>query len=100
SPPNAPSAIPGLAALSNRLAGVDPRRDLPRFAPRTFHQLFATHPPTTGDPVMLWVDTFTNHFTPEVGVAAVRVLESAGFSVRVPRSGLCCGLTWISTGQL
>jgi FAD/FMN-containing dehydrogenase/Fe-S oxidoreductase len=97
---NAAFGLPGLAALGKRLAGVDPRRDLPRFAPRTFHQLFAHHPPTTGDPVMLWVDTFTNHFTPEVGVAAVRVLESAGFSVHVPKSGLCCGLTWISTGQL
>ncbi|HEX4224831.1 MAG TPA: FAD-linked oxidase C-terminal domain-containing protein [Pseudonocardiaceae bacterium] len=97
---NAAFGLRGLAALGKRLAGVDPRRDLPRFAPRTFHQLFAQHTPTSGDPILLWVDTFTNHFTPEVGVAAVRVLESAGYSVRVPEPGLCCGLTWISTGQL
>ena len=97
---NAAFGLPGLATLGKRLAGVDVRRDLPRFAPRTFHQLFARHTPTAGDPILLWVDTFTNHFTPEVGVAAVRVLEAAGFSVRVARPGLCCGLTWISTGQL
>ena len=97
---NAALRIPGLATFGKRLAGVDTRRELPRFARRTFRQLFEQHPPTQGDPIMLWVDTFTNHFTPEVGVAAVRVLESAGFSVRIPKTGLCCGLTWISTGQL
>ncbi len=35
-----------------------------------------------------------------VGIAAVRVLEAAGYSVRIPERRLCCGLTWISTGQL
>jgi Fe-S oxidoreductase len=50
--------------------------------------------------VVLWVDTFTEHFTPEVGQAAVEVLEAAGFQVRLSAKGLCCGLTWISTGQL
>jgi FAD/FMN-containing dehydrogenase/Fe-S oxidoreductase len=97
---NAAMRIPGLATFGKRLAGVDTRRELPRFARRTFRQLFEQHQPTQGEPIMLWVDTFTNHFTPEVGVAAVRVLESAGFSVRIPKTGLCCGLTWISTGQL
>jgi len=46
------------------------------------------------------VDTFTNAFTPEVGQAAVRVLEAAGYHVRITRRTVCCGLTWISTGQL
>ena len=49
---------------------------------------------------MLWVDTFTDYFTPQVGIAAVAVLEAAGYSVRIPAGRLCCGLTWISTGQL
>ena len=97
---NAALRVPGVAALGKRIAGVDARRELPRFANRTFQQIFERHHRTQGDPVLLWVDTFTNHFTPEVAVAAVRVLESAGYSVRVPRPGLCCGLTWISTGQL
>lgn len=89
-----------LARVGKRLAGVDPRRDLPAFAPRTFYRWFADHTVADGAPVVLWVDTFTNHFTPQVGIAAVAVLESAGYSVRVPRRRLCCGLTWISTGQL
>jgi FAD/FMN-containing dehydrogenase/Fe-S oxidoreductase len=89
-----------LARPGKRLAGVDPRRDLPTFASRTFRQWFAGHPAATGDPVMLWVDTFTDHFTPEVGIAAVSVLEGAGYSVQIPRLQLCCGLTWITTGQL
>ena len=53
-----------------------------------------------GPGVLLWVDTFTNHFSPEVGRAAVQVLESAGYAVRVVDGPACCGLTWISTGQL
>ncbi len=88
------------ARIGKRLAGIDARRTPPAFAASTFRAWFAGHPAATGDPVMLWVDTFTNHFTPEVGVAAVEVLERAGFSVRVPADELCCGLTWISTGQL
>jgi Fe-S oxidoreductase len=51
-------------------------------------------------PVLLWPDTFTNNFQPEVGAAAVQVLESAGYRVVLPKQTLCCGLTWISTGQL
>jgi Fe-S oxidoreductase len=95
------AALGGPAApLGKRLAGIDARRDPPRFARRTFRQWFAGRPAAPGDPVTLWVDTFTNHFTPDVGVAAVNVLERAGFSVRIPANGLCCGLTWISTGQL
>jgi len=46
------------------------------------------------------VDTFTNAFAPGVGKAAVQVLEAAGYSVRIPARPVCCGLTWISTGQL
>ncbi len=50
--------------------------------------------------VVLWVDTFTGYFSPDVARAAVRVLTRAGFSVTFPPAALCCGLTWISTGQL
>jgi Fe-S oxidoreductase len=53
-----------------------------------------------GTPVLLWVDTFTDHFTPGVGQAAVRVLEAAGYAVDITGRPVCCGLTWISTGQL
>jgi FAD/FMN-containing dehydrogenase/Fe-S oxidoreductase len=97
---NAALRSPGLAGLAKRLGGIDARRPLPQFAPRTFRQWFADRPPATGEPVLLWVDTFTDHFTPDVGAAAVRVLEAAGYAVQVTRQQVCCGLTWISTGQL
>jgi Fe-S oxidoreductase len=50
--------------------------------------------------VLLWPDTFTNYFHPHIGQAAVQVLEAAGWAVDIPAEPLCCGLTWISTGQL
>jgi FAD/FMN-containing dehydrogenase/Fe-S oxidoreductase len=101
--------LPGLAGLAKRLAGVDPRRRLPEFARQTFSAWLAARPaprPTApgdahGGRVLLWVDTFTDRFSPEVGRAAVRVLEAAGYRVETARQdGACCGLTWLSTGQL
>jgi FAD/FMN-containing dehydrogenase/Fe-S oxidoreductase len=89
-----------LAGLARRLGGIDARRPLPQFATQSFREWFAGHPARDGAPVLLWVDTFTDHFTPEVGQAAVRVLESAGYSVEITGKPVCCGLTWISTGQL
>jgi Fe-S oxidoreductase len=89
-----------LAALAKRVGGIDQRRPLPRFAEQPFRAWFAQHPVADGRPVMLWLDTFTNGFSPSVGIAAVQVLEAAGFSVRIPGDEVCCGLTWISTGQL
>ncbi|MFD0534030.1 (Fe-S)-binding protein [Actinomadura luteofluorescens] len=53
-----------------------------------------------GRRVVLWPDTFTDNFHPHIGKAAVRVLEATGHRVEVPPVPLCCGLTWISTGQL
>ncbi|MGH3224199.1 MAG: FAD-binding and (Fe-S)-binding domain-containing protein, partial [Streptosporangiaceae bacterium] len=97
---NAVLGTPVLAALAKRLGGIDPRRPLPRFAAETFRDWFARHPARPGTPVLLWVDTFTDHFTPEVGRAAVQVLEAAGYAVQITAEPVCCGLTWISTGQL
>ncbi|MCU1659844.1 MAG: hypothetical protein JWO57_4500 [Pseudonocardiales bacterium] len=91
---------PALAAAAKRGGGIDKRRPLPRFATQTFRKWFESWPGHTGTPVLLWVDTFTDHFTPEVGMAAVRVLEAAGYSVQITDEPVCCGLTWISTGQL
>ena len=50
--------------------------------------------------MVLWPDTFTNNFEPDIARDAVTVLHAAGFGVDVPRRTVCCGLTWISTGQL
>jgi FAD/FMN-containing dehydrogenase/Fe-S oxidoreductase len=88
--------------LATWSAGMDPRRKLPAFAGRTFRQEWAARPSPArgGPPVALWVDSFTDHFAPEVAAAAVRVLEAAGYRVQVPGDETCCGLTWITTGQL
>ncbi len=93
-------AAPALSRAAKRLGGIDDRRPLPQFAEQTFRQWFAARPTAPGRPVLLWTDTFTEHFSPEVGRAAVRVLEAAGYSVRITDDQVCCGLTWISTGQL
>jgi FAD/FMN-containing dehydrogenase/Fe-S oxidoreductase len=89
-----------IAAFAKKLGGIDQRRPLPAFAAHTFRTWFAKHTAAQGDPVMLWVDTFTNGFSPEVAIAAVAVLEAAGYSIQIPEGSVCCGLTWISTGQL
>ncbi|GAB3569780.1 FAD-binding and (Fe-S)-binding domain-containing protein [Amycolatopsis endophytica] len=88
-----------LSGLVKKAGGITPERSLPRFAPRTFRRGFRGR--EQGRPrVVLWPDTFTNFLSPEVGHDAVRVLEHAGFDVVLPSSSVCCGLTWISTGQL
>ncbi|MEI4272276.1 FAD-linked oxidase C-terminal domain-containing protein [Klenkia sp. LSe6-5] len=87
------------AAVARAAGGIDRDRALPRFAPETFRAWHARQPAGDGDPVLLFVDTFTDHFTPEVGRAAVAVLADAGYAVQLP-DPTCCGLTWISTGQL
>ena len=97
---NAALGTPVLAGLAKRLGGIDARRPLPQFAAQSFRQWFARHPAQAGPVVLLWVDTFTDYFTPEVGQAAVRVLEAAGYAVEITSQPVCCGLTWISTGQL
>ncbi|MFI5614112.1 FAD-binding and (Fe-S)-binding domain-containing protein [Amycolatopsis sp. NPDC051903] len=99
---NALTHTPGLARLATLAAGVEDR-EIPAFARETLQQWFARHRPA-GDgargTVLLWPDTFTGHFHPRIGRAAVRVLEDAGWRVTMPRAPVCCGLTWISTGQL
>ncbi|MEO6821489.1 MAG: FAD-linked oxidase C-terminal domain-containing protein, partial [Candidatus Nanopelagicales bacterium] len=96
------------ARWGGSLAGVDGRRRLPTFARRTFQQVWhgrplrpdSTLPATPHGTVALWVDSFTDHFAPQVAVAAVRVLEAAGYRVDVVGDEACCGLTWLTTGQL
>ncbi|MFD7922615.1 FAD-binding and (Fe-S)-binding domain-containing protein [Streptomyces sp. NPDC059740] len=102
---NAALHAPSLAAAGKRLAGVAPERPAPVFAPRSFVQWWqqrGTPEPDPADPatVVLWPDTFTSSFHPEIAISAVRVLEDAGFRVAVPTQAVCCSLTWISTGQL
>ncbi|MFJ8882878.1 FAD-binding and (Fe-S)-binding domain-containing protein [Streptomyces sp. NPDC102402] len=98
---NALARVGPLAALAKRLGGIDARRELPVLARRTFRAWARTRrPAVAGPPVVLWPDTFTDHLSPEAGLAAVRVLEAAGRTPVLPRRGVCCGLTYVSTGRL
>jgi FAD/FMN-containing dehydrogenase/Fe-S oxidoreductase len=99
---NALSHAPVLPRLATRAAGLEPR-EIPLFAGETLQQWWVrrggSRPGLRGT-VMVWPDTFTNHFHPHIGRAAVELLEDAGWTVTMPTEPLCCGLTWISTGQL
>ncbi|WP_327236081.1 FAD-binding oxidoreductase [Streptomyces sp. NBC_01317] len=102
---NAAARVPLLAAVAKRAGGIAPERTLPTLAPETFTRWLRSRPANgTGTPtaprVTLWPDTFTEHLAPEVGRAAVRVLEAAGIGCAVPEGRVCCGLTYVSTGQL
>ncbi|WP_169797114.1 (Fe-S)-binding protein, partial [Streptacidiphilus griseoplanus] len=73
--------------------------------PETFTRWFrrhrARHPADPGAPrLLLWPDTFSDHLEPHIPRAAVTVLEHLGYAVEIPDRPVCCGLTWISTGQL
>jgi FAD/FMN-containing dehydrogenase/Fe-S oxidoreductase len=100
---NAITQAPVLRDVLTIAGGIDRRRRIPLFAGQTLQAWAAGRDPgptgLRGD-VVLWPDTFTNHLTPAVGMAAVQVLEAAGWRVIVPTQPLCCSLTWISTGQL
>ncbi|MFI1727977.1 FAD-binding and (Fe-S)-binding domain-containing protein [Streptomyces acidicola] len=99
---NALTHAPLLSRAAIAVAGVE-NRELPLFADETLRQWFARHEPD-GDgargTVLLWPDTFTTFFHPHIGRAAVQLMEHAGWRVTLPAETLCCGLTWISTGQL
>jgi FAD/FMN-containing dehydrogenase/Fe-S oxidoreductase len=120
------TGVPGLARLANAALGVRPlakavlaaggmdtRRAMVTFAPTPFRsavrrgQVDVTREPaptglTIGSRprVLLWTDSFSDTLAPSVPTAAVKVLRAAGYEVLVPDHDACCGLTWISTGQL
>jgi FAD/FMN-containing dehydrogenase/Fe-S oxidoreductase len=88
-------------ALKKALA-IHPERELPRFARQTFRSWFErrTAPRASAREVVLFPDTFNNFFEPHVAIAAVEVLERAGFRVIVPRYQLCCGRPLYDQGML
>ncbi|MGW2764982.1 FAD-binding and (Fe-S)-binding domain-containing protein [Streptomyces sp. NPDC001275] len=130
---NALAALRPFAAAVKRLGGITPERGIPRLAREPFTRWWRTRADARADGgegagalVVLWPDTFTEHLSPSVGRAAVRVLEAAGLRVALPptlrlrrppvgdgssallnpvsvlrgRGRVCCGLTYVSTGQL
>jgi FAD/FMN-containing dehydrogenase/Fe-S oxidoreductase len=91
------NALSGFA-VAKKLAGIAPERTLPKFAPRTFRSQFK--PNGGGDPVVLFDDTFNNHFRPGTAAAAQKLLESAGCAVELPATRLCCGRPYYDYGML
>jgi Fe-S oxidoreductase len=96
------SQTPGLSAIAKFVGGIARQRHMPSFARQTFKEWFAKRPVRNHDrpPIILWADTFNNHFHPEVAQAAVEVLEHAGFQVWVPEMSLCCGRPLYDFGML
>jgi FAD/FMN-containing dehydrogenase/Fe-S oxidoreductase len=88
--------------ILKRLGGVDARRSVPRFAERTFRDWFSGREERRGDgkAVVLFPDTFTNFFQPQIGIAATELLEEAGYRVLVPPKPFCCGRPLYDYGML
>ena len=91
----APRAATALASSTpgKWIAGIDPRARPPAFARQTFRGWFQRRRRSSapGERVLLWPDTFNNHFEPHNLIAATELLEGAGFRVDIPERRLCCG---------
>ncbi|MBT5369831.1 MAG: anaerobic glycerol-3-phosphate dehydrogenase subunit C, partial [Nitrospinaceae bacterium] len=91
-----------IRSLMERFLGVDRRRKLSPLVNETFEDWFRSRPKgsKSGQGKVLFMnDTFTNYHHPEVGKAAICVLEAAGFEVHLAEMG-CCGRPLISNGLL
>jgi FAD/FMN-containing dehydrogenase/Fe-S oxidoreductase len=108
---NLVTQVPFLRDISKFVAGIPKERAIPAFAPQTFKTWFrcreraalrnnARPRNVEAPPVLLWPDTFNNHFHPGTAKAAVEVLEAAGFRVVVPQTNLCCGRPLYDFGML
>jgi Fe-S oxidoreductase/FAD/FMN-containing dehydrogenase len=122
---NLATQLPGLRDLAKLAAGIPAQRRIPPLAPQTFKQWWEEKcsagvspaverasrplPPDSqrdksrrhaGATVLLWADTFNNHFLPSTAKAAAEVLEAAGFDVVVPRNHLCCGRPLYDIGAI
>jgi FAD/FMN-containing dehydrogenase/Fe-S oxidoreductase len=99
---NALSALPPSRWLLEKVAGIDRRRPLPPLAGETFTAWFGRHAAPAATPrgeVVLFHDTFVTYNTPEIGRAAVELLEAGGYRV-VLVDRKCCGRPLISKGML
>jgi Fe-S oxidoreductase len=96
--------VPGLAWLSERVAGFSAKRPLPVWRRDIFNSSEARDSDRTGREVVLFADTFNTYFEPDNLRAAVSVLKAAGYRVHVAeppegeRRPLCCGRTFLTSG--
>ena len=119
--------LPGLATLSEKIMGFSARRTLPKWQRKTFWQQLGNaaaqekndHVPTNRlktasfqevmtaiKPVVLFVDTFNGTFEADNALAALQVLQAAGYTVHVATKAqpdgkhLCCGRTYLANGMI
>ena len=96
---------PGLRHLVRWLAWVDQRRPMPRFrtggsARSEAAASLRARRQDEGRPVAIWVDSFSDAFEGNQAMGLVQTLVAAGYAPQVIEQDACCGLTWITTGQL
>src|ERR1041385_5255715 len=94
---------PVMRYVGSRFFGITSRRSLPHYAKKRFDKWFESRKnsraPTRGR-VVLWDDTFVRYHEPNIGIAAVKVLEAAGFQVTLVKNRQCCGRPAFSQGNL
>jgi Fe-S oxidoreductase len=103
--------------LMETTLGISSKRSLPHYARKRFDSWFAKHSSVAaisdrrtnesavGDrryrgKVILWDDTFVRYHEPNIGIAAVKVLEALGFEVELLQNRKCCGRPAFSQGNL
>jgi Fe-S oxidoreductase/FAD/FMN-containing dehydrogenase len=88
--------------LGERFLGITSERQLPYYTKQRFDHWFTkrNHAPGYRGRVVLWDDTFVRYNEPHIGMAAVKVLEAAGFEVALPFGRKCCGRPAFSQGNL
>jgi FAD/FMN-containing dehydrogenase/Fe-S oxidoreductase len=86
-----------------KMFGITGERPTPEFARVRFDRWFQKREHNTNGlrgRVILWDDTFTRYHEPNIGIAAVKVLEAAGYYVTLPQQRKCCGRPAFSIGNL
>jgi FAD/FMN-containing dehydrogenase/Fe-S oxidoreductase len=101
---NATLGFAPLRKLMEQTFGICAGRSLPHYARERFDRWFARRKSRNGSsargPIILWDDTFVRYHEPEIGIAAVTVLEALGFKVILPSRRKCCGRPAFSQGNL
>ncbi len=86
--------------ILEKTIGIDRRRSLPEYSKTNFAEWYAEHyQPKNRRKVALFCDTYLNFHEPEIGIAAIDILEKAGYDVELADVG-CCQRPKISNGFL
>ena len=102
---NAIADLSPVREFMERTLGISAKRSLPRYTRERFDHWFTKHAGRTSanrprGKVILWDDTFVRYHEPNIGIAAVKVLEALGFEVELAENRRCCGRPAFSQGNL